>query len=119
MPFAGSICNRDVPAEMETDGCIIDVDTDFMDPQQCATIACDIYNHLRASEVIILFNLHPSELIMGVSPTLVNLVEDHGFISEEYYLNWYETFRGEAQSKVMRAYAQSGQYHTIVESRDF
>ena len=25
---------------------------------------------------------------------------------------------GEAQSKVMRAYAQSGQYHTIVESRD-
>ena len=25
---------------------------------------------------------------------------------------------GEAQSKVMRAYAQSGQYHTTVESRD-
>ena len=24
---------------------------------------------------------------------------------------------GEAQTKVMRAYAQSGQYHTIVESR--
>ena len=24
----------------------------------------------------------------------------------------------EAQSKAMRAYAQSGQYHTIVESRD-
>ena len=24
---------------------------------------------------------------------------------------------GEVQSKVMRAYAQSGQYHTIVESR--
>ena len=24
---------------------------------------------------------------------------------------------GEAQSKAMRAYAQSGQYHTIVESR--
>ncbi|XP_022953995.1 cyclin-A1-1-like [Cucurbita moschata] len=50
VPIKGSICNRDVPAEMETDGCIIDVDTDFMDPQQCATIACDIYNHLRASE---------------------------------------------------------------------
>ncbi|XP_022991147.1 cyclin-A1-1-like [Cucurbita maxima] len=50
VPIKGSICNRDVPAEMETDGRIIDVDTDFMDPQQCATIACDIYNHLRASE---------------------------------------------------------------------
>lgn len=51
IPFAGSICNRDVLADMETDGDIIDVDTDFMDPQQCATIACDIYKHLRASEV--------------------------------------------------------------------
>lgn len=53
--FAGSICNRDVLAEMETDGGIVDLDTDFMDPQQCATIACDIYRHLRASEVIIFF----------------------------------------------------------------
>ena len=29
-----------------------------------------------------------------MSPTLVNLVEDHGFISEEYYLHWYEAFWG-------------------------
>ncbi|XP_038902412.1 cyclin-A1-1-like [Benincasa hispida] len=29
---------------------VLDVDTDFMDPQQCATISCDIYKHLRASE---------------------------------------------------------------------
>ncbi|XP_022141694.1 cyclin-A1-1 [Momordica charantia] len=49
-PVKGSICNRDVLAEMETDGGIVDLDTDFMDPQQCATIACDIYRHLRASE---------------------------------------------------------------------
>ena len=30
-----------------------------------------------------------------MSPTLVNLVnlvEDHGFISKEYYLHWYEAF---------------------------
>ena len=27
-----------------------------------------------------------------MSPTLVNLVENHGFISEEYYLYWYEAF---------------------------
>lgn len=53
--LAGSICNREVLAEMETDGDIIDVDADFMDPQQCATIACDIYKHLRASEVMIFF----------------------------------------------------------------
>ncbi|KAL0556328.1 hypothetical protein IC582_004841 [Cucumis melo] len=49
-PIKGSICNRDVLTEMEIDGNIVDVDTDFMDPQQCATIACDIYKHLRASE---------------------------------------------------------------------
>ena len=42
------------------------------------------------------------------SLTSANLGNDHGFISEEY---------GEVQSKAMRAYAQSGQYHTIVESR--
>ena len=42
-----------------------------------------------------------------MGPTLINLVEDYEFIS------------GEVQSKVMRVYAQSGQYHTIVECRDF
>ena len=52
-----------------------------------------------------------------MSSTLVNLVEDHEFISEEYYLHWCEAFLEEAQS--MRAYAQSGQYHIIVESCDF
>ena len=29
-----------------------------------------------------------------MSLTLVNLVEDHGFISEENYLHWYEAFWG-------------------------
>ncbi|GMY06700.1 cyclin-A1-1-like [Fagus crenata] len=47
---AGNICNRDVLAEMETDDKIVNVDTNYMDPQLCATIACDIYKHLRASE---------------------------------------------------------------------
>ena len=55
--------------------------------------------------------------LSGVSPTLANLGNDHEFISEEYYLHWYEAF-WEAQSKVMRGYAQNGQYHTIVESPD-
>ena len=48
-----------------------------------------------------------------MSPTLVNLVEDHGFVSEKYYLHWYEVF-GEA----VRAYTQSGEHHAIAESHD-
>ena len=34
---------------------------------------------------------------------------------KQYSVHWYDAF-WEAQSKAMRAYAQSGQYHTIVES---
>ena len=49
-----------------------------------------------------------------MSPTLVNLVEDHGFISEEYYHHWYEAFWGIPK----QSHVQSGQYHAIVESRD-
>ena len=48
--------------------------------------------------------------------TTVNLGNDHEFIIKEYSLHWFEPF-WEAQSKVTRAYAQSGQYHTIMESR--
>ncbi|KAM7507776.1 hypothetical protein LguiA_018229 [Lonicera macranthoides] len=46
----GNICKRDILSEMETDEKIVNVDDNFMDPQLCATIACDIYKHLRASE---------------------------------------------------------------------
>ena len=57
--------------------------------------------------------------LLGGSPTLANLGNDHGFISKEY-ISIGMSMRpfGEAQSKAMRAYAQSGQYHTIVEVRD-
>ena len=54
---------------------------------------------------------------MGGSPTLANLGNDHGFISKEYISIGMRPF-GETKSKAMRAYAQSGQYHTIVEVRD-
>ena len=50
--------------------------------------------------------------LLGVSPTLVNLVEDHRFISEEYYLYWYETFWGSPKQSHESFYAQSGRYHT-------
>lgn len=49
--LAVNICNRDVLVEMEIDDKVVDVDNNYMDPQFCATIACDIYKHLRASEV--------------------------------------------------------------------
>lgn len=48
---AGSICKRDILAEMETGDMIVDVDENSMDPQLCATMASDIYKHLRESEV--------------------------------------------------------------------
>ncbi|GER37722.1 cyclin A [Striga asiatica] len=49
--ISGSMCKRDVLAAIESDEKIIDVDENLDDPQLCATIACDIYKHLRASEV--------------------------------------------------------------------
>ncbi|KAL8110289.1 cyclin-A1-4-like [Apium graveolens] len=48
---AGRICKRDILSEMETGDMIVDVDKNSIDPQLCATMACDIYKHLRASEV--------------------------------------------------------------------
>ncbi|GMI82940.1 Cyclin A1;1 [Hibiscus trionum] len=48
---AGKFCNRDAVAEKETDDKMMDVDDNYMDPQLCATYACDIYKHLRASEL--------------------------------------------------------------------
>ncbi|KAJ6797188.1 putative cyclin-A1-1 [Iris pallida] len=47
---AGCTWKQDYPVAMEiTDG-IFDVDNNHKDPQLCATLACDIYNHLRATE---------------------------------------------------------------------
>ena len=47
--------------------------------------------------------------------TSANLGNDREFIIKEYYLPWYEAFWGN-QSKGTRVYAQSGQFHIIVES---
>lgn len=43
---------------------IVDVDENLDDPQLCATIACDIYNHLRASEVQILCLLRTFAILL-------------------------------------------------------
>ncbi|GAB2270377.1 hypothetical protein Dimus_005280 [Dionaea muscipula] len=50
---AGNICKRDKVREVRKVDLVdnvVTVDNDFMDPQICATIACDIYKHLHASE---------------------------------------------------------------------
>jgi len=49
-------------------------------------------------------------------PLIKGLIMDL-YISKEYIFIGMRPF-GEAKSKVMRGYAQSGQYHTIVEGRD-
>ncbi|CAK7346930.1 unnamed protein product [Dovyalis caffra] len=48
---AENACIRDTLVDMETDDKIVNVDDNYQDPQLCATIACDIYKHLRASEM--------------------------------------------------------------------
>ncbi|KAG6388647.1 hypothetical protein SASPL_150079 [Salvia splendens] len=50
MDIAEVICKRDVVTAMEAIDKIVDIDDNLEDPQLCATIACDIYKHLRASE---------------------------------------------------------------------
>ncbi|KAJ8450309.1 hypothetical protein Cgig2_004766 [Carnegiea gigantea] len=45
-----SVCKREILADMEVDK-VVNVDDIYMDPQFCATIACDIYKHLRTSEM--------------------------------------------------------------------
>ncbi|XP_057446774.1 cyclin-A1-4-like [Lotus japonicus] len=48
---AGNICSRDILVEeLEKGEKIVNIDNDHMDPQLCASFACDIYKHLRASE---------------------------------------------------------------------
>ncbi|XP_010532201.1 PREDICTED: cyclin-A1-1-like isoform X2 [Tarenaya hassleriana] len=46
-----NFCSRDTLSEMEIDkDKVLNIDSDYDDPQLCATFACDIYKHLRASE---------------------------------------------------------------------
>ncbi|XP_071702686.1 cyclin-A1-4-like [Rutidosis leptorrhynchoides] len=46
----GNMCKREILMETGADEKIVNLDVDFMDPQMCATMACDIYQHLRATE---------------------------------------------------------------------
>ena len=48
--FAENKWKKNGPAPMEIDR-VCEVDSDFEDPQLCATLASDIYMHLREAEV--------------------------------------------------------------------
>ncbi|XP_027902093.1 cyclin-A1-1-like isoform X1 [Vigna unguiculata] len=47
---SGNICSRDILVELEKGDKFVNVDNNYADPQLCASFACDIYKHLRASE---------------------------------------------------------------------
>ncbi|KAG8389767.1 hypothetical protein BUALT_Bualt01G0012800 [Buddleja alternifolia] len=86
--IAGNICKRDILASTKSDEKIVDVDDNLIDPQLCATIACDIYKHLRASEV----NKRPATNFMERVQTDINpsmraiLIDWLVEVSEEYRL---------------------------------
>ncbi|KAI3951982.1 hypothetical protein MKW92_022636 [Papaver armeniacum] len=47
---AGNLCKRDIFVKLGPNDKIVDIDGNHEDPQFCTTIACDIYENLRASE---------------------------------------------------------------------
>ena len=61
---------------------------------------------------------YPMLRIVGREFRVANLGNDHGFISKEDISIGMRPF-GEVQSKAMRAYAQSVQYHTMIEVCNF
>ncbi|XP_030527160.1 cyclin-A1-1 isoform X1 [Rhodamnia argentea] len=90
-----TICERDALMEMETDEKIVNVDNKYSDPQLCATIACDIYQHLRASEA----KKRPSTDFMGkvqkditasmraiLIDWLVEVAEEYRLVPDTLYL---------------------------------
>ena len=56
--------------------------------------------------------------MLDESPISTNLGNDHGVYNHGILSPLVMRPFEEAQSKVMRAYAKSGQYHIIVEIRD-
>jgi hypothetical protein len=80
---AENVCIRDTRTDMETDDKIVNVDDNYQDPQLCATIACDIYKHLRASEVCYFSCQHQFNalLLRAVHEVFLNRLHQSLFIS--------------------------------------
>ncbi|XP_062230791.1 cyclin-A1-2-like [Phragmites australis] len=85
---------KNVPAPMEIDR-ICDVDSDFEDPQLCATLASDIYMHLREAETRKRPSTDFMEMIQkDVNPSmrailidwLVEVAEEYRLVPDTLYL---------------------------------
>lgn len=63
--LAGNMCKLDTRAVTKSDGMIVYVDEKLDDPQLCATIAPDIYKHLRASEVLNFFYVSKARALLA------------------------------------------------------
>lgn len=80
---------------MEYVGNIVDVDGDHKDPQLCATIACDIYNHLRMAETkkrpstdfmeVVQKDITPSMRAILID-WLVEVTEEYRLVPDTLYL---------------------------------
>lgn len=53
--FAGNIYSGEIVGNLKREGKVVNIDNICSDPQLCATYACDIYKHLRESEVTLRF----------------------------------------------------------------
>ncbi|KAJ8773374.1 hypothetical protein K2173_028551 [Erythroxylum novogranatense] len=92
---AESMCTGDIPGEMCTDDEIVQVDSNYKDPQLCVTIACDIYKHLRASETkkrpssdfmeTIQIDINPSMRAILID-WLVEVAEEYRLVPDTLYL---------------------------------
>ncbi|CAK8567393.1 unnamed protein product [Lathyrus sativus] len=91
----GNVCSRDILVELEKGEKIVDIDDDHVDPQLCASFACDIYKHLRASEA----KKRPSTNFMekiqkDINPSmrailidwLVEVAEEYRLVPDTLYL---------------------------------
>lgn len=92
---AADICKRDVLVDLESGDKIVNIDNNLVDPQLCATMACDIYKHLRASEA----KKRPSTDFMAkvqkdINPSmrailidwLVEVAEEYRLVPDTLYL---------------------------------
>ncbi|XP_071693347.1 cyclin-A1-4-like [Rutidosis leptorrhynchoides] len=90
---AGNVREREILSE--TGEKIVNLDVDLMDPQLCATMACDIYQHLRATEAMkrprvdfmekVQKDINPSMRAILID-WLVEVAEEYRLVPDTLYL---------------------------------
>ncbi|XP_052736289.1 cyclin-A1-1 isoform X3 [Vigna angularis] len=63
----GNIYGGEIVVDLKREGKVVNIDNICSDPQLCATYACDIYKHLRESEVAEEYRLVPDTLYLTVN----------------------------------------------------